>query len=579
MTHARAGVRHVRRRVDELRQQLRALGYLDAGVDRFVLGPAQATRARCARGAAPAFASACWRRCCSGRRRRSASACAARPGQQRARRAGPRGLSRRALLPRHRGARRPVSACWRAAFVRAGGERSTQRAQRASRLAAWSTTIACLAYLTLWWRAPMRRSGGTRRSGRRSRSRRRRRSACCSATPSRITTLAVLGGGDARVAAAGLAHDRGASCSSAARSRSLGGAALLILTAPAAADARVRPTADRRVQRHARPARRHRRLRPTMPTQPLRRADRRWTAARRHRADARSRRTRSDPARAWTTIATGVPAGRARRARASRRGGSPACRARSAPATSARRARRPRGDRSAAADAAVDRQPRGTAREDGLGSRRRRRAAHRGGQLVGDVAGARQQRHRPHRSRRAAARARRPARRGDRAGRALRAAAQAWPEFARALRRSRGGASARIGRSGGRWRSCAVPRSSTPRSSTCSSVLPEPRRDLDVDLPAGARHRAARAARTSQSGALPPSAMAARIDGLARLLSLSRRARLRRCCTRSADRGGDGGDAARTRAKHCGGLLAIGLQGTFMRQPRSEGDSQRRCST
>ena len=32
------------RRVDELRQQLRALGYLDAGVNRFVLGPATDTR-------------------------------------------------------------------------------------------------------------------------------------------------------------------------------------------------------------------------------------------------------------------------------------------------------------------------------------------------------------------------------------------------------------------------------------------------------------------------------------------------------------------------------------------------------
>ena len=32
------------RRVDELRQRLRSLGYLDAGVDRFVLGPARATR-------------------------------------------------------------------------------------------------------------------------------------------------------------------------------------------------------------------------------------------------------------------------------------------------------------------------------------------------------------------------------------------------------------------------------------------------------------------------------------------------------------------------------------------------------
>ena len=31
-------------RVDELRMQLRALGYLDAGVDRFVLGPATGVR-------------------------------------------------------------------------------------------------------------------------------------------------------------------------------------------------------------------------------------------------------------------------------------------------------------------------------------------------------------------------------------------------------------------------------------------------------------------------------------------------------------------------------------------------------
>ena len=32
-------------RVDELRQRLRSLGYLDAGVDRFVLGPAREARA------------------------------------------------------------------------------------------------------------------------------------------------------------------------------------------------------------------------------------------------------------------------------------------------------------------------------------------------------------------------------------------------------------------------------------------------------------------------------------------------------------------------------------------------------
>src|SRR5829696_2065875 len=31
-------------RIDDLRRQLRSLGYLDAGVDRFVLGPARETR-------------------------------------------------------------------------------------------------------------------------------------------------------------------------------------------------------------------------------------------------------------------------------------------------------------------------------------------------------------------------------------------------------------------------------------------------------------------------------------------------------------------------------------------------------
>ncbi|MBL8143626.1 MAG: hypothetical protein JNM38_21105, partial [Acidobacteria bacterium] len=34
------------RDVDELRQRLKALGYLDAGVDRFVLAPARSGRTR-----------------------------------------------------------------------------------------------------------------------------------------------------------------------------------------------------------------------------------------------------------------------------------------------------------------------------------------------------------------------------------------------------------------------------------------------------------------------------------------------------------------------------------------------------
>ena len=46
-------------RVDELRQQLRALGYLDAGVDRFVLGPARSARRPSAIAALARCASAC----------------------------------------------------------------------------------------------------------------------------------------------------------------------------------------------------------------------------------------------------------------------------------------------------------------------------------------------------------------------------------------------------------------------------------------------------------------------------------------------------------------------------------------
>jgi len=140
-------------RVDELRQRLRSLGYLDAGVDRFVLGSAQATR----------------------RPTTLAVLAGVRIGLLSALLLGPiaaagLGLRIPGLVS---GARDAivlavylgalfflVTAVLSAgvslvasAFVRAGGERSTQRAQRASRLAAWSTTIACLAYLTLWWRA------------------------------------------------------------------------------------------------------------------------------------------------------------------------------------------------------------------------------------------------------------------------------------------------------------------------------------------------------------------------------------------------------------------------------------------
>src|SRR6516225_324464 len=124
-------------RIDELRQRLRALGYLDAGVNRFVLAPARETR-------------------------------------------GPVGLAIRASLrvgvlgglllgPAAAlgvGARVPglvsgardalVLAIYLAVLFFAAATAFTfvvsVSAARAARVAGWLTTIACLAYLTLWWR-------------------------------------------------------------------------------------------------------------------------------------------------------------------------------------------------------------------------------------------------------------------------------------------------------------------------------------------------------------------------------------------------------------------------------------------
>lgn len=139
-------------RVDELRQQLRSLGYLDAGVDRFVLGPAQERRG---------------------------------PAALAARFAGRVGLLGGVLLGPAAaigvGARLPglvsgvrdasVIAIYLAAvfFVavsalsflvsvaiatvaRTRGDRFTRRAALASRAAGWIIAAACVVYLTLWWR-------------------------------------------------------------------------------------------------------------------------------------------------------------------------------------------------------------------------------------------------------------------------------------------------------------------------------------------------------------------------------------------------------------------------------------------
>lgn len=135
-------------RVDELRQQLRALGYLDAGVDRFVLGPARQAR------------------------RPSVIALLAsmRTGLIAAILLGPAaaiGLAGRlpGLVTGPRDA--VVVALYLAALFGAGvaslsfvasllfaqlaGARVAARARRLSRGAGVVVTVGCLLYLTLWW--------------------------------------------------------------------------------------------------------------------------------------------------------------------------------------------------------------------------------------------------------------------------------------------------------------------------------------------------------------------------------------------------------------------------------------------
>jgi Type I phosphodiesterase / nucleotide pyrophosphatase len=138
-------------RVDELRQRLRSLGYLDAGVDRFVLGPARATR----RPLAIAFLSS------------------VRVGVVAALLLGPAaaiGLSARlpGLVTGPRDAL--VIAVYLGAFfglgiaaaafvagllvtgaARASGTAVAQRTRLLSRVAGVLVSLLCLGYLTLWW--------------------------------------------------------------------------------------------------------------------------------------------------------------------------------------------------------------------------------------------------------------------------------------------------------------------------------------------------------------------------------------------------------------------------------------------
>jgi Type I phosphodiesterase / nucleotide pyrophosphatase len=122
-------------RIDELRQRLRTLGYLDAGVDRFVLAPARGARGPVA------------------------VAASVRVGLLGGLLLGPAAaLGVGARLPGLvSGARDAVVLAIYLAVLFVGAIAAATfavslLARRASRLMGWLTTTACLAYLTLWWR-------------------------------------------------------------------------------------------------------------------------------------------------------------------------------------------------------------------------------------------------------------------------------------------------------------------------------------------------------------------------------------------------------------------------------------------
>jgi hypothetical protein len=139
-------------KVDELRRQLRSLGYLDAGVDRFVLGPARERRGPAA----------------------SAARLALRVGLLGGLLLGPAAaIGVGARLPGLVSSVRDaaviavylalvffvavsvlsfVVSLSLATVARTRGDRFTRRAALASRAAGWIIAAACLVYLTLWWR-------------------------------------------------------------------------------------------------------------------------------------------------------------------------------------------------------------------------------------------------------------------------------------------------------------------------------------------------------------------------------------------------------------------------------------------
>lgn len=146
-------------RVDELRQQLRSLGYLDAGVDRFLLAPARDRRTP----RAVALASGARVGLLAGALLGPAAAIglgARVPGLVTgARDAVVLAIYFAILFAAGAGLLASVTSLAASWSVRGAADRFTRRAQRVPRAAGSIVTVACLAYLTLWWRTANAGSG------------------------------------------------------------------------------------------------------------------------------------------------------------------------------------------------------------------------------------------------------------------------------------------------------------------------------------------------------------------------------------------------------------------------------------
>jgi hypothetical protein len=137
-------------RVDQLRQQLRELGYLDAGVDRFVLGPATGTRPPLTIALLASLRVGCLAALLLG-----PAAAIGLNGRLPGLVTGARDATVvAAYLGLLFGA--AVSAVAFAASLLVAtlaGDRVARRAYPLSRVAGAAVALACLAYLTLWWRS------------------------------------------------------------------------------------------------------------------------------------------------------------------------------------------------------------------------------------------------------------------------------------------------------------------------------------------------------------------------------------------------------------------------------------------